>query len=281
MDEFYAFLIAGLFMILAFALLLGGEEIIIEDTNISVDNDTDYVIYDHENASHGWRIVRINDFEDFMVGPRSYSLIGRTEVKNGLLFGSRTERLSFSIEEELVELIDQSSLTFKVSDTNQYGNLRIKFNQQLVYDQQPGKSLDQVEVELDTSYLREENTLEVSASSSGWQIWAPTVYVLSDLELNTELGRDQFPTFRFEIGEDEIEEFESGKVVFRVEETTGNVELYMNDVRIFDREPREHYVYTASFDDRIARIGKNYLQFMTEDGFATLSDAEVRIYYRK
>ena len=280
MDEFYAFLIAGLFIILALALLFGGEEIAIE-TNVSVENESGYVIYTGENATMGWRVVRINDFNEFTVGPRSYSLIPQTDVKNGLLFGNKVESLSFSIDQELVNKIDKASLTFKVADTNNYGNLVIKINGQVVYDDRPVKSLDEVVVTIEPSYLEEKNVIEISSSSSGWQIWAPTVYVLTDVTLKTELGRDQFPTFRFSLGDNEIEKFDSGRVVFRVEEATGNVSIDLNDVNIFNKMPRVHYVYSVGFDETIARIGKNYLQFKTLNGFAILSDAEVRIYYKK
>jgi len=279
MDEFYAFLFAGLAIILGFAILFGGE-IVETDTGVGIDTGVETELTTGGNTTTSWRVIKINDGQEFKVGPRSYLLLKKVDTRSGLLFGDSENKLSFEIDRDLLTDLGDVTLTFRVDNTNEYGNLIIKLNGKVVFEETVISGATP-KVDITPELLREENIIEVSAASSGWRIWAPTVYQLSDLKLNVELAKDQFPTFTFDVKSTEAEKFMQGRIKYRVEKRIGNLTITLNDVQIYNAQPREHYIYTQDFYANLTRIGKNYLQFRTLDGFATLSEGEVRIYYRK
>ena len=88
------------------------------------------------------------------------------------LFGGNTERVEIRAADYLLETARGVRITFHVYDTNNYGNLVIKWNgREIVNQALPERGHDFF---IDREHVRETNTLEVSSTGPGFFFWAST-----------------------------------------------------------------------------------------------------------
>lgn len=92
-------------------------------------------------------------------------------VQSGILFGDRALRYSVS---------DPQFIRFRVTRTNGYGPLLIKVDDKLVQELRP--TIGEHTIPLN---VRGAAQLEIAAGSSGWMMWAPALYELSDVKVGS------------------------------------------------------------------------------------------------
>ncbi len=102
------------------------------------------------------------------------------------LFGSGYESYDIEIPDYMLDAAENVKIGFKVYNTNQYGNLVIRWNGLEVFNEKAG--LTDYSVTISSDYLEEDNTLEIFCTGPGFAFWASTVYLLHDFEAELEYG---------------------------------------------------------------------------------------------
>lgn len=102
--------------------------------------------------------------------------LGSQRVHNGLIFGNNFAH--FNLKSDFKP--ESATLTFKVTYTNSMQPMTITINDEFKVT----KYFERGEhtIEIDGSYLHEENTIDIEPVSSGWMLWAPAIYDLEDIK---------------------------------------------------------------------------------------------------
>ncbi len=193
-------------------------------------------------------------------------------VSSGLL-SSEDKKLSFSAKGE----IESAKISFDVKDTNLYGPLIVVLNGAALYENLSltGKH----EVEFNTSLLMDENTLEISAGSSGWKFWAPTVYIL-DFKLVLGLLGLKTKTYEFSLGDEALAMTLARFSAFGTKQGTGNLIAKVNGVEIY-RDNKTNILQDFSFSETNLKSGKNKIELLAEQNTKyELKEAELIIFYQ-
>ncbi|MFP4116986.1 MAG: hypothetical protein ACLFQ8_03270 [Candidatus Aenigmatarchaeota archaeon] len=168
--------------------------------------------------------------------------INRSDVRRGI-FSNEPQYIEFDLTEGQLDRMTSMELQFYVADTNQLNNLDIFLNGEEIYSGYPdgGRSYN---FDIDKDLLKENNTMEISARSSWWRFWAPTVYVLEDLRINADILERKDRTFEFELDEDQADNFRMGRLILRPEEFDAQSPL------VIQVNGRDIYRETPEFPDR-------------------------------
>lgn len=202
-------------------------------------------------------------------------LVGSTTgaVSRGLLSGE-DKKVSFSLTTP--GDVTGGHVSWHVNDTNGYGRLIIALNGAELYRDfaWPGDHA----VTFDPKLLRRDNLLEISAESSGWRFWAPTVYILSATAAISWHGALS-QNFTFNLTGGEAATATKGRLVIYATERegTGQLTAKLNSQRIYAD------VKTAVLQDFSAdylQPGLNTVELTTPAGTRyTIESAEVVVYW--
>lgn len=152
------------------------------------------------------------------------------EVRNGLM-SYQKQRLAFQIDEEQRKNVKGAVLNFEVIDTNGLGELIISYNGAVVFSGYMTKG--QKTIELDGSRLSKENIVDMEAASSGWRVWAPSVYTIN-ADIRSQLVSGQYKDTRFNLTGTESSEYKLTRLVFASRSgERGNVTVKMNDKQVY------------------------------------------------
>lgn len=224
--------------------------------------------------------VRTMDLGSFSVG---YSLEEETiesqdkiEVKRSVLV-NQEGALSFSGEKAR-----KAYVSFTVAQTNRYGALIIEVN---------GKPLETKISELGNYRLElvnvnaGENTVKFSCESSGAKFWAPTTYVLTDIELIIETEAKKEKQIPFNVYGYEFDDWDKAKVSFEVKQSVRNAPLSIevNGRQVYSEMPSSSAKkYEKEFSKLEASIkkGENTIVFKTaEGGDYQIQNAGLQIFF--
>ena len=217
------------------------------------------------------RTIEFNYFEvSYTAGEENVGYLGG-EVSNGV-FATEEKRTGFNVknpDEASGALID-----LKVWNTNYYGKIIISINGQEFYRDYPpfGEKL----IGFDSSILKENNILEVNAESSGWKIWAPTVYAF-DLDVKIDYLARKTKTFTFDLTDLETEYMENARiVVFGERDGTGNLDVRINGIKVYSGVTTIYKDFPLS----VLKTGNNTIDFSTEPNTRyDISSAQVIIFF--
>ena len=217
---------------------------------------------------------RTIDFNDFIVYYTASEVeAGFTDgtVSNGV-FGGETKRIGFQVENpgEVTEAI----IDLNISDTNYYGRIMILVNGNEVYADYPlvGEKL----ISFDRSILKENNVLEIIAETSGWRIWAPTVYKFDAKVVLNYVGRKSM-RFTFDVNEKEKDYLDKARiVVFGNRTGIGGLNIMVNGVKIYSGVTTVYKDFATS----VLRTGNNTIDFSTEPNTRyEISSAQVVLFF--
>ncbi|MCK5593993.1 MAG: hypothetical protein KAI18_02000 [Candidatus Aenigmarchaeota archaeon] len=226
--------------------------------------------------------ARTIDFGDFDVGhiskERTIESIDSLVVERGL-FRSASKEFSF----DGVNLED-AHLVFTVDDTNDYGNLRIYLNDEVVFD---NKTVNGAEYTIEFNNLLLHNDIRVEAQSSGIRFWAPTTYILSDMKVSAASFDNvdemySFIVYDYEMaGFDAMLSYEVGAGSVRLDDF--NVEINGNDINA-EKRPMFGGLYKETFDrtDGViaAKPDTNYIKFFADgDAMYAVEGVQLTITY--
>jgi hypothetical protein len=132
-------------------------------------------------------------------------------VQNGLLFGDQS--LRFAVK-------DAQSVSFRVAKENGYGPLLVKVNGKTLFDKKA--AIGDISIPIAE---KGEVIIEIAAASSGWKIWAPSLYDIQGVSIATVKPEQ---SFSFATGKD------AASVLLKIAGTvSGPIEVIMNGQSVF------------------------------------------------
>lgn len=268
MDELYAFLFAGLFIILLLFVFFGGAHVDVDGSYnssggaISEGNDLD------------WKEIELGDLISEECTVHSTQLLDSSfSVQNGVLFGSTDYERTFGLDREMVENQNNATLSFEIDDTNNYGELSLSLGNETFFYQNALRGEHLVEL----PKLSEENILRVSTKSSSWRIWAPSKYQISNLTLDVSYSSKEVPFVEFDLPYYVYNSFYRGELRFD-SVTSADISVILNGFE----------VYTSSncYGDTTVTLARsdvvpeeNTIEIISEDDYR-LEQATLYLYYR-
>ncbi|RLJ00261.1 MAG: hypothetical protein DRP06_02245 [Candidatus Aenigmatarchaeota archaeon] len=264
MDELYAFLFAGLGIMLLLMVFFGGGISYITDPSAEYKNETFPDNLEWKTIELGTVSLREQNGEKTEILEKEFA------VHKGLFAGNLGYSRRFKIDEFLIENMDKTILSFEVKNTNNYGSLSMKLNNETLMNENTIRG--KYDFELNSS---ENNVIEFETSSSGWKIWAPAVYLISNLSLKTEYSFREFPEYDFFVS----------KYIYNNQYKSELVFDFMNADREFNITFNNKTIYSDIPLSRVTKInledikkGSNKIRF-SSDGEATLENVVIQIYY--
>ena len=194
-------------------------------------------------------------------------------ISRGLLSGEDKE-FSFLLSEPLSAT--GGRIILDVNESNLYGRLMVKLNGNELYNDFAYQGNHSIPFEADI--LKPENVLEISAESSGWRFWAPTVYKLS-AETRVEWKGALYKTFNFTLSSNDASLATKGRLVVNVKrkEGSGQLTAKLNNEIIY-ADTKTAVVKDFTSDKFLT--GTNILELSAPAGTRyTVDAAEIIIYF--
>lgn len=217
------------------------------------------------------RTIDFNNFEVYYTSSEEKGGYVSGEVSNGV-FAKEDKKIGFQVSRP--DEVSEALLGLKVWNTNYYGRFIVLVNGKEVYAGYPpvGEKL----ISFDKSLLKDDNVLEVMAESSGWRIWAPTVY---SFDLNTEidyLGK-KTKSFTFDLNEEETKYMTKARIVVFGDRTgVGSLKVRINGEEIYSGLTTAYQDFPTS----ILLTGNNTIDFSTEPNTTyRISSAQVIVFF--
>jgi hypothetical protein len=205
--------------------------------------------------------------------------VTNTEVRKGF---SEDKRVSFSgIIERDMSMITDGFITIDIFYTNNEGNLVLKINNQVVFDQKVG--VGELRIPIDVGLFSNYNVIEISTSKPGWKFWSNSIYKIDKIDFGINMFGNVEKTETFEVAREEITNFKEGRVEFYVEsyEGDGNLIVKINDYKVFEDKRRGQISLNFDYVDVGLTRGENTISFSTETGITyNIEKAKVVIIYK-
>jgi len=203
---------------------------------------------------------------DFTVTYASYSEVVKSienlEVRKGL-FEEKKESFGANVEKNL-DLVTNASLIIDIVYTNHEGNLIVKFNNQVVYDEKalPGEII----IPIDKSLIKAYNVVEISTSSPGLKFWSTSIYRIDRIQLKVNYFGEVEKRQTFTVSRDEITHFKEGRVEFYVKDYQGEGKLSVkiNGYLLHEEKRRGQFILPFNYVDVGLVKGFNSISFSTE-----------------
>ena len=215
----------------------------------------------------------------YITAKKSFIKLENLTVKNGLL-EIKAYRKIFSLTDSDLKKLSSATLSGEIEDTNFYGKLIIGLNGKEIFSKilMPGETF---EVPVNRSLFQERNEFLVTAESSGWKLWAPTVYIMKNLELKSDFMGEVSQSFDFFVKEEEMP-VTLGRLVLKFDEISGNGNLMVsvNGNLVFNDTPSQ--IQWIDFNGSLIEEGKNTIEMVSEkDTEFTVRNAEVIIFWKR
>src|SRR3989338_3184401 len=277
MDEFMGFLIVGLVIMAVF---------IIAFASMDTSNDTvDYFLTDSyvgkiTNTSSGFFVGRdvLELYKPYNIGNfnTSYKLdiieydLGERRLFSGVLFGS--ESLKFEIQNP--ESMQKITLNFMIKNTNNLADLDIKLNGKLI--EKKRYNIGEYKITLDNSVPK--YIIELVPESSGWQIWSPNIYELTEVIIHTENFIDKQDSFTFDIDSDTYVKLTKVQIDLDMVDYVGALVIRINNKDLFS-DNITRFVKQITFDRSIFEVGKNTVTFASGPQSEFVGNAKLKAFY--
>ncbi len=195
--------------------------------------------------------------------------LGSFRVYNGLLFGEQGAKYRIATRG-----MDSLSINYEALGTNEYGNIIIKANGvELVNERQTAGTY---KIDVPNTLLSDNVFVEVSASSSTWKIWAPTVYDLN-MQLEARGFTDNAREFRFILLDDFIE-LTDAKLNIAFDRAVGGAEIRLNNRMIFNGPLQD--TQAIDIDKNFLEIGENVVSFVPHQDSIFEGRANIVVFFK-
>ena len=279
MDEFIFVLLAGLLMIIVMLFAWGVPEET-GDNETNIENMTGTFIVGTQ-VTHTPKIIRFGDFEvSYALGSDEIVTKGNIEIKRNIISETK-QRIGGRIDENM-DIVTSGYITIDILDTNSAGKLIVKVNDNVVYNKvaYPGR----LNIEVDKSYLKDYNIIELSTTIPGLKFWSSSVYRIENIEFGIKFygNKEMFNTFQLD--KNDLEDFEYGEINFKTKkhEGLGDLLIKINNYRVFEGVPSYHF--SQKFDKYDVGLvnGQNTISFSCDKGTSySLDDVELNIFYKE
>lgn len=193
------------------------------------------------------------------------------EVSNGLFYKNE-ERTGFIAVNH--EDVSEGLMDLKVSDSNFYGRMIILINGKGVYSDYP--AVGETLIGFDPSILLENNVMDINAESSGWRIWAPTLYSYSlGVKLDYSGRRDR--AFNFELKDLETKYATNTRIIaFGNRTGAGNLNVVVNGMVVASGVTTLYQDFATS----VLHTGNNTIVFSAEPNTTyDISSAQLVLFF--
>ncbi len=202
---------------------------------------------------------------DNLAGAKTAS-IGQREVSNGILFGEKSVRYTLEKGESV-------TVKFRIESTNALTPLIFRLNgNEYKYDLKEGIH----EVTIDEPF-EDGSVLEITAASSSWKIWAPSLYRLDGISINVKAFKEDVDQYIFNVG-DEFETLQGGRMDLYLKENAGILKIELNGKVIFDGIARDFQPIRFSSNDIMK--GQNILTFTATPESKFSGEATMVLFYK-
>jgi hypothetical protein len=215
--------------------------------------------------------INFGSFETYYTASEVNAANANGEVSNGI-FQKNDERIGFIAMNP--DKVSEGLIDLKVSDTNFYGRMVISINGKDVYSDYP--AVGETLISFDSNILQENNILEVKAESSGWRIWAPTIYDFS-LGVKLDYTGKRSKSFIFELSSLETRYMTNARVVaFGNRTGIGNLIVTANEVVVANGATTLYQDFPTS----VLRTGNNTIEFSAEPNTTyDISSAQLILFF--
>jgi hypothetical protein len=220
-------------------------------------------------------VARSTDLRTFTVGEEqtenleSFPLL---EMATSI-FGGNVETFHVDVPDYFMETARGIRLDFSVAETNNYGNLVVKWNGRELLSDALRQGVH--EIFIDKEHVKGSNTLEVSATGPGFLFWAATVYNIKNFNVNLEYGPERVVPFM--MLPSEMEKFEKAEITTYAQ-GTGTLVIKVNGAPVYSDTPQGALKEEFTLFDAPIRSGQNVLTFVDGSGTYTLRDTIFRVY---
>ncbi len=248
MDDFLVFLAAGMFVVVAMLFVFSGIQFT-DSTSVpggefrEFINTSDIIGIVGPVGVDTVKLIDIGMINISYIKDTRTTGLGPKDIYSGLLFGSSLSR--YTLPEA-----DSLDIVFTVDKTNNYAPMQVKVNDEVVAEERFMEGEHRISV--DKSLLSPVNTVEISAFSSSWRIWAPAMYRLSEIKFIVRSFSQKSNEFAFSI-EKEYDTFKAGKIDLALDENIGTFVAEINGKAVYSDIVNNYQ--SLSFDK--TALGKN------------------------
>ena len=221
--------------------------------------------------------LKMDPFEvSYITEHKSFIHEENVRIENGLL-GSSSFGKVFTLTEDELRKLSSAILSGEISDTNLYGKVIVGLNDEEIFSGhlQPGEKF---ELEVNKSMLQSTNSLQVVCESSGWRLWAPTVYLIKQISLKSDFMGEVSQSFDFHVKEEETP-VNLGRIILNFDEIRGDGSLIVavNGETVFNETPKK--IQWIDFEGFV-KEGRNVVEMVSErETEFTVRDAKIIIFW--
>ena len=215
------------------------------------------------------KIIELGDFDASYIDAVTLRDLGGRNLTSGLFFGDQTSAYTFTENG-----IRDATLRFTVVRSNELAPLAIHVNGHLVQSNvlAPGE----YEIIVPREFLNESMKIELIPISSSWQIWAPTLYELHDIVIETRSFTFKDAVFDFVLL-DEFRNFDEGRLDIVFTENFGALTIEINDQEAFNGFTQRQM--TLDLDKDLLTEGINTLEFKPNVNSKFSGSATIIVFY--
>jgi len=188
-------------------------------------------------------------------------------------FGSNSEEFNVVVPSHYRDVLRDITVTFNVRETNEYGNLNVKWNGKSFFAERAPRG--SYEVKIDANYVEDSNKLEVSADGPGLAFWAASIYTLRDFRINLDYGPSKL--IAFTLGQGDLNTFSKGELRF-IGFGNSNLRVLINGYKIWEGLPDGVEEIGFNYSDAPLRLGENIMSLECPGGRVTLNNARLDLY---
>jgi len=268
MDELYAFLFAGLMIIFLLFAFFGGPKV---DLNYGGSSDVDK---DYTANNITWKEVALGDIISKERTVQATDLLeSNLSVQNGFFFGSREYARKVEIDPYIASNLNYATLNFKVDNTNNYGLLNVSIDNRTVFMENPLRGAYSVNF----SKLDKASVIYLKTESSGWRVWAPSMYEISNMSLDTIYTTKETPQYDFDVPHYVYGTFYKGEIKFDSIYPV-DLKVFMNGDPVFSKA-NTFGKTTIALNKKNIVPEANTVEFESVKDFR-LENAKIYLYYR-
>jgi len=188
-------------------------------------------------------------------------------------FGSNSEEFNILVPSHFRDVLRDITITFNVRDTNEYGNLNVKWNGKSFFAEKAPRG--SYEVKIEANYIEDANKLEISSDGPGLAFWAASIYTLRDFRVNLGYGPSRI--IAFTLGQGDIDTFSRGEFRF-IGFGDSNMRVKVNGVKIWEGLPDGVVHVGFNYSDAPLKLGENIMSIDCPGGQVTLNNARLDMY---
>ncbi len=281
MDKFILYLIVGLVIIAIMLVVFNAGQFRIgrfssttigtSGTDILNGSSSILSVGDTENEIYS-PVHFINVQATYTEQTNSYDLPNRKLV-NGLLFGSN----EMLIDIRGLDAVTEAYLSFNVIDSNKYGPLLIFANNELIASASYNLGLQKMQIPDDKLHkLTGDVTLSVKPASSGWMIWAPSLYDIENAQIVITGLQQKTQELKFELTDKQIEGFQRGSITIDKKISTGNITVNFNNNQLYSGPTS---VSEIDYESSLLK-SDNMLEIVPLQNGKLIGDVNFLLYYK-